>query len=146
MVSYDPSNVRMSALDWVAQQARRYEESGGTEATEVRGAPCLLLDYKGRKSGEWHRTVLIYGRDGEDYLVVASKGGHDTHPAWYLSLIEYSGVHVRVGNERFEAHAQTLSPEEKARVWPHLLDVYADYAEYQRNTERDIPVVRIRRV
>ncbi|MFY1679263.1 MULTISPECIES: nitroreductase family deazaflavin-dependent oxidoreductase [unclassified Streptomyces] len=145
MVSYDPNDVRMSALDWVAQQARRYEESGGTEATEARGAPCLLLDYEGRKSGAWHRTVLIYGRDGEDYLIVASKGGHTHHPAWYLSMMEHPDVHVRVGTERFEARAETLSPEEKARVWPHLLEVYPDYAEYQRTTERDIPVVRLRR-
>ncbi len=134
-----------SPTGWVAEQARRYEESGGTAGTTIQGAPCLLLDTLGRRSGEWRRTVLIYGRDGEDYLIVASVGGSDHHPLWYLNLTGNPDVRLRVGPERFTARAETLDAEEKARVWPGLVEVFAPYAGYQAKTARDIPVVRLRR-
>ncbi|WP_329396354.1 nitroreductase family deazaflavin-dependent oxidoreductase [Streptomyces melanogenes] len=140
----DGGAVEISPTGWVAQQAQLYEESGGTEGTTLHGAPCLLLDYVGRRTGAVRRTVLIYGRDGDDYLIVASKGGSDDHPLWYLNLVDQPDVSIRVGTERFPARAETLSPEEKARVWPHLVEVYPPYADYQKRTERDIPVVRLR--
>lgn len=140
------SAVRQSSSGWVAEQAALYEESGGTKGTTQIGIPCLLLDYVGRRSGDWHRTVLMYGEDGEDFLVVASNGGSETHPLWYLSLLENPGVRVRVLTERFEAEARTLSPEEKARVWPGLKEVWTGWDEYQQKTERDIPVIALRRV
>ncbi len=145
MSAYDPDNVKQSPSDWVAKQAETYEASGGTQATDMNGSPCLLLDYQGRTSGVWHRTVLIYGRDGDDYLIVASKGGADDHPQWYLNLQANPGVHLRVDTERFAARAETLSSQDKARVWPHLLEIYAPYEDYQRNTSREIPVVRLSR-
>jgi deazaflavin-dependent oxidoreductase (nitroreductase family) len=138
-----PDEVRISPVGWVAKQARLYEESGGTEGTTAGGAPCLLLDYRGRRSGAWHRTVLIYGRDGDTYLIVGSNGGSDDHPLWFGSLLENPEVRVRVGAERFPAIAETLSAEEKARVWPHLVTVFPQYEEYRRKTSRDIPVVRL---
>ncbi|MFG2517897.1 nitroreductase family deazaflavin-dependent oxidoreductase [Streptomyces sp. NPDC048527] len=142
------TDVVISPTGWVAEQARLYEESGGTEGTTIPGpmsAPCLLLDYQGRRSGQWRRTVLIYDRDGDDYLIVASKGGADQHPEWYLNLEANPDVRLRVGTERFTGRAETLSPEEKARVWPHLVEIFAPYADYQKKTERDIPVVRLTR-
>jgi deazaflavin-dependent oxidoreductase (nitroreductase family) len=145
MTGYDPAAVKISPESWVAEQARRYEESDGTEATEIQGSPCLLLDYQGRRSGEWRRTVLIYGRDGDDYLIVASKGGADAHPLWFNSIAENSGVHLRVLGERFPARAEVLSSQDKARVWPHLVDVFPPYADYQERTDRDIPVIRLTR-
>lgn len=145
MSAYDPDNVKQSPSDWVAKQAETYETSGGTQGTDMQGSPCLLLDYRGRTSGEWHRTVLIYAQDGDDYLIVASKGGADDHPQWYLNIAADGDVHLRVDTERFAAKAETLSAEEKTRVWPLLLEVYAPYEDYQRNTSRDIPVVRLRR-
>lgn len=146
MTAYDPAEVKISPSSWVAEQAKKYEESNGTEGADFNGSPCLLMDYLGRRSGDWLRTVLIYGRDGDDYLIVASKGGADSHPVWYLSLLDNPEVHLRVNEERFTARAETLSAEEKARVWPHLLDVYAPYADYQKKTDRDIPVIRLSRV
>ncbi|MFD3561351.1 nitroreductase family deazaflavin-dependent oxidoreductase [Streptomyces sp. NPDC058686] len=142
------TDVVISPTGWVAEQARLYEESGGTEGTTLPGpmsAPCLLLDYQGRRSGQWRRTVLIYDRDGDDYLIVASKGGDDQHPEWYLNLEANPDVRLRVGTERFTARAETLSPEEKARVWPHLVEIFPPYEDYQKKTERDIPVVRLTR-
>lgn len=141
--AYDPADVQVSPHPWVAQQARSYEESGGTAGTDINGSPCLLLDYLGRRSGVWRRTVLIYGRDGEDYLIVASKNGADTHPHWFLSLQENPEVHVRVLGERFAVRAEVLGAEDKARVWPHLLTVYAPFEEYQQKTQRVIPVLRL---
>jgi deazaflavin-dependent oxidoreductase (nitroreductase family) len=137
--------VEISPTDWVAKQAELYESSGGTEGLTIQGAPCLLLDYTGRRSGTLRRTVLIYGRDGDDYLIVASKGGADEHPLWYLNLQENPDVQLRVETERFAARAETLSAEEKARVWPGLVELFAPYAEYEKKTDRDIPVVRLRR-
>jgi F420H(2)-dependent quinone reductase len=138
-----PVDVRLSPVGWVARQARRYEESGGTKGTTVNGAPCLLLDYHGRRSGQWHRTVLIYHQDAGSYLVVASNGGADSHPLWYRNIQENPDVMVRVGTNRFAARARTLSREEKSDVWPSLVKVFAPYDAYQRKTSRDIPVVRL---
>ncbi|MFZ3572898.1 nitroreductase family deazaflavin-dependent oxidoreductase [Streptomyces sp. BH097] len=143
----DPdTDVVVSPSGWVAEQARTYEESGGTKGTTMQGAPCLLLDYQGRKSGQWRRTVLIYGRDGDDYLIVASKGGADEHPLWYLNLQANPEVRLRVETERFTARAETLSAQDKARVWDSLVELFPPYAEYQKKTSRDIPVVRLRRI
>jgi len=142
------TDVVISPTGWVAEQARLYEESGGTEGTTIPGpmsAPCLLLDYQGRRSGQWRRTVLIYDRDGDDYLIVASNGGADQHPQWYLNLQAHPEVRLRVGTERFTARAETLSPDDKARVWPHLVEIFAPYEGYQKKTRRDIPVVRLSR-
>jgi deazaflavin-dependent oxidoreductase (nitroreductase family) len=146
MTAYDPAAVKTSPSQWVAEQARRYEESNGTQGTDMNGSPCLLLDYQGRRSGDWRRTVLIYGRDGDDYLIVASKGGAPQHPVWFGSLVANPEVHLRVLGERFTARAEVLSPQEKARVWPHLLKVYPPYEDYQKKTDRDIPVIRLSRV
>ncbi|MGW2344904.1 nitroreductase family deazaflavin-dependent oxidoreductase [Streptomyces sp. NPDC001661] len=140
----DPdTDVVVSPSGWVAEQARTYEESGGTKGTTMQGAPCLLLDYEGRKSGQWRRTVLIYGRDGADYLIVASKGGADEHPLWYLNLQANPEVRLRVETERFTARAETLSAQDKARVWDSLVELFPPYADYQKKTSRDIPVVRL---
>ncbi|MCX4671965.1 nitroreductase family deazaflavin-dependent oxidoreductase [Streptomyces sp. NBC_01381] len=136
----------ISPTGWVAKQAKVYEESGGTEGAEVMGVPCLLLDYRGRRTGQWRRTVLIYGRDGDDYLIVASNGGAAEHPLWYRNLVDEPDVRLRVGTEeRFTARATTLSAADKTRVWPGLVELFAPYAEYQRKTDRDIPVVRLSR-
>ncbi|GAA2300322.1 nitroreductase family deazaflavin-dependent oxidoreductase [Streptomyces kunmingensis] len=140
------SEVVISPTGWVADQARIYEESGGTKGVTMQGVPCLLLDYKGRKSGQWRRTVLIYGRYGDDYLIVASYGGSDQHPMWYLNLQANPDVRLRVGTERFTARAETLPAEDKARVWDSLVELFPNYANYQKKTSRDIPVVRLTRM
>lgn len=138
--------VVISPTGWVAEQAREYEESGGTKGAEMMGVTCLLLDYRGRRTGQWRRTVLIYGMDGDDYLIVASNGGADEHPQWYRNLVDEPDVRLRVGTEeRFSARAETLSAEDKARVWPGLVELFPRYADYQAKTERDIPVVRLSR-
>ncbi|MEU1468176.1 nitroreductase family deazaflavin-dependent oxidoreductase [Streptomyces sp. NPDC005761] len=137
--------AQVSPTNWVARQAELYESSGGTKGTTQLGVPCLLLDYVGRRSGALRRTVLMYGRDGDDYLIVGSNGGSDRHPLWYLNLLANPAVDLRVGPERFPAVAETLSAEERERVWPHLVELFPRYAQYRRGTDREIPVVRLRR-
>ncbi|WP_329041575.1 nitroreductase family deazaflavin-dependent oxidoreductase [Streptomyces sp. NBC_00178] len=137
--------VQVSPANWVARQAELYESSGGTKGTTQLGVPCLLLDYTGRRTGALRRTVLMYGRDGDDYLIVGSNGGSDRHPLWYLNLLAVPAVGVRVGTERFPALAVALTPQERERVWPHLVEVFPRYAEYRAKTDREIPVVRLRR-
>ncbi|MYW28228.1 nitroreductase family deazaflavin-dependent oxidoreductase [Streptomyces sp. SID2119] len=141
----EEAEVEVSPTGWVARQAELYESSGGTKGTTRLGVPCLLMDYVGRRSGVVRRTVLMYGRDGEDYLIVASNGGSDRPPLWYLNLRADPVVELRVGTERFPAVAAALPAEEKARVWPGLVELFPRYAQYQAGTERDIPVVRLTR-
>jgi deazaflavin-dependent oxidoreductase (nitroreductase family) len=131
-----------SPTGWVRDHIRRYVETDGENGHEWRkGVPTLLLTTRGRKSGQWHRTALIYGRDGARYVIVASRGGHANHPAWYLNLAANPEVQVQVFGEKFTARAETASPEEKARLWPLMTAIWPDYDAYQTKTERDIPVV-----
>lgn len=106
-------------------------------ASSSAGAPRRTVRWLKDTDGN-AEEALTYGRDGDDYLVVASEGGADEHPLWYRSLRENPDVHVRELTERFAARAETLSPDEKARVWPHLVEVYGRYEEYQQKTTRDI--------
>jgi deazaflavin-dependent oxidoreductase (nitroreductase family) len=134
-----------SALDWVADHTRTYVETEGEDGYLWRGAPTLVLTTTGRRSGQLRRNALIFGRDGDDYVIVASKGGSDHHPLWYLNLVEEPAVAVQIRAERFEARARTATPEEKARLWPMMAGIWPPYDEYQANTARDIPVVVLER-
>jgi deazaflavin-dependent oxidoreductase (nitroreductase family) len=130
------------------QQAhrRRYEETNGEDGHIWNGVPTLLLATTGRRSGEIHTTPLIYGRNGERYLVVGSVGGSDRHPNWYLNLVQQPIVRVQVGAERFTARARPATAEEKPRLWASMAEIWPAYDDYQKRTERQIPVVIIERV
>jgi deazaflavin-dependent oxidoreductase (nitroreductase family) len=107
----------------------------------MRGAPVLLLTTIGRKSGRPRVAPLIYARDGERLLIVASKGGMDHHPLWYHNLVANPEVEVQIGAETQRMTARTATAEEKRALWPKVVAVYRDYADYQARTTRDIPVV-----
>jgi deazaflavin-dependent oxidoreductase (nitroreductase family) len=127
--------------DWVLDHIRRYVETDGEDGHIWNDVPTLLLTTTGRKSGRLIVTPLIYGRDGDRYLVVASKGGHDHHPEWYLNLTSKPEVQVQVAAERFAARARTAEPREKKRLWDLMAQIWPDYNEYQTRTSREIPVV-----
>src|SRR4051794_6470337 len=127
------------------EHVRRYRETGGEVGHDWEGTQTLVLSTTGRKSGEQRDNALIYGRHGDDYLVVASKGGADTPPAWYLNLQADPDVEVQVGDDRFPATARTASPEEKPEVWRTMVAEWPDYDNYQRKTDREIPVVVLSR-
>lgn len=131
---------------WVASHIRRYVETDGAQGHEWRpGVYTLLLTTRGRRSGKRRRTALIYGRDGDRYLVVASLGGAPQHPAWYRNLVEHPEVEVQVGADRFTASARTASAEEKPPLWRLMAAVWPYYDGYQKKTTRDIPVVILER-
>jgi deazaflavin-dependent oxidoreductase (nitroreductase family) len=134
-----------SPTAWVARHIRGYVESGGQRGHIWRGAPTLLLTTRGRRSGRLRRTALIYGTDGDRYVVVASQGGRPVHPNWYLNLVERPEVHVQVGSETFAARARTAGPDEKPRLWKLMTGIWPDYDSYQARTDRDIPVVVLER-
>jgi deazaflavin-dependent oxidoreductase (nitroreductase family) len=119
----------------------RYVATDGQEGHEWQGAHTLILTTKGRRSGEPRAHALIYGRHGDDYLVVASKGGAPQHPAWYLNLQAQSEVQIQVQGNVMRAQARTATPEEKAELWPIMTREWSDYDQYQQRTERDIPLV-----
>lgn len=132
-----------SPLMKLFQQANTllYRVSGGRLGGTRGGAPVLLLTATGRKSGKRITTPLIYLQDGADYVVVGSKGGWDKHPLWYLNLQANPASEVQVGGRTVQTSARTADPSERARLWPRLVEIYADYASYQSWTDREIPLV-----
>jgi deazaflavin-dependent oxidoreductase (nitroreductase family) len=124
---------------------QKYEETDGAEGHIWNGAPCLVLTTKGSRTGETRKHALIYGRDGDRYLIVGSMGGAPKHPQWYRNLQADPNVQVQVLAERFAATARTASPGEKPRLWEIMTKVWPSYDAYQARTEREIPVVILER-
>jgi deazaflavin-dependent oxidoreductase (nitroreductase family) len=124
------------------EHVERYVETDGEVGHDwKRGAPVLIITTAGRRSGEPRSTPLIYGRHGDDYLVVASKGGSDVPPAWYRNLQEDQSAQIQVWGDRFPVRARTATAEEKPELWPIMTALWPDYDAYQERTEREIPVV-----
>ena len=129
-----------------AEHVERYLETDGAEGHDWQGTSVLILTTTGRQSGTERSTPLIYGQHGDDYLVVASKGGAPAHPAWYLNLVEHPEVTVQVWGDRFKARARDATPEEKPELWKIMTAAWPAYDDYQRKTDREIPVVVLERV
>jgi len=125
---------------------KRYIETDGAVGHEWEGTTALVLTTKGRRSGNPRSTPLIYQRHGDDYLVVASRGGSDHPPAWYLNLQADPDVEVQVLGDRFHARARTATAAEKPELWPIMTAAWPAYDTYQRRTKREIPVVVLERV
>ena len=100
---------------------RTYRLSGGRLWGKHKGSPVLLVDHVGRKSGKKHTSPLIYGRDGDNLVIVASKGGARKNPLWWLNLEEHPDTTVQVGSEKRNVHAREATPEEKQRLWPMMV-------------------------
>lgn len=123
----------------------RYRETDGEEGHDWQGTQTLILTTTGRRSGEPRDTPLIYGTAGDDYLIVASRGGTDQPPAWYLNLTENPEVDVQVKADRFKATARTATADEKPEFWKQMTEHWPAYDDYQEKTEREIPVVVLSR-
>jgi deazaflavin-dependent oxidoreductase (nitroreductase family) len=128
------------------EHVRRYRETDGEVGYLWRGVPTLILTTTGRRSGRQRPTPLIFGRDGDDHVVVASKGGAPAHPAWYRNLVDHPEVEVQVKGERFRARARTAEGEERARLWKLMTGIWPAYDQYQQRTGRRIPVVVLERL
>jgi deazaflavin-dependent oxidoreductase (nitroreductase family) len=127
------------------EHTEQYKETGGEVGHEWQGTQTLLLTTTGRRSGEPRELPLIYGRRGDDYLIVASKGGADAPPAWYVNLTADPEVEVQVKDERFKAQAREATPDEKPELWSTMTAEWPAYDEYQQKTERQIPVIVLER-
>ncbi len=121
-----------------------YSITGGVVGARMNGVPVLLLSTTGRKSGQSRTTPLTYLQDGENTVIVASNGGSDKHPAWYLNLRAHPEAEVQIGRDRQRVRAEVASDEERARLWPKLVERYSSYDDYQQETSRKIPVVILR--
>jgi deazaflavin-dependent oxidoreductase (nitroreductase family) len=119
-----------------------YRASGGLIGHRVPFAPpMLLLDHVGAKSGKKRTSPLVYVRDGEQVVLVASKGGFPKHPAWFHNLRANPDTRVQIGRRRLDVHARVARPEERGRLWAKAVELYAPYEDYQERTEREIPLV-----
>jgi F420H(2)-dependent quinone reductase len=127
-----------------AINVRVYRLSGGKLLGRFRsGAPVCLLTTKGRKSGQPRTVPLLYLKQGDDLIVVASQGGAPQHPAWYLNLEAEPLAEVEVGRRRVPIVARRVAEDETTELWPRLVELYPPYANYQRRTTRPIPVIRL---
>lgn len=138
--------IHDSPTEWVAKHIEDYVRTGGAEGHIRMGVTNLLLTTRGRVTGKLHRTALIYGKDGDKYIIVASMGGSPKNPQWYLNLLANPEVELQVADEVFAARARTATPEEKPRLWEMMAKMFPNYNEYQAKTERDIPVVILERI
>ena len=131
---------------WQQEHARRYRETNGEDGHIWNGVPTLLLTTTGKVSGEARTTPLIYGKDGDRYLVVASRGGAPKNPQWYRNLVADPEIEVQVMADKFKARARPATSEEKPRLWQLMAEIWPAYNDYQGRTQRSIPVVVIERV
>jgi deazaflavin-dependent oxidoreductase (nitroreductase family) len=132
--------------DFNQQLIEEFRANGGKVTGQFAGAPLLLLTTTGAKSGKERTTPLAYTRDGDRLVIIASKGGAPTHPDWYHNLRAHPAATVEVGSERFAARATMPEGEEQKRLYDQMAAKMPNFAEYQRNTTRQIPVVLLERV
>jgi len=141
------SEPRRHPMLFGQEHVDRYRATDGEEGYDwQKGTTILLLTTKGRKSGAERTTPLIFQPDGDDYLIVASRGGTDQPPGWYLNLQAEPVVEVQVKGDVFKARARDATPEEKPEMWAKMAAAWPDYDEYQKKTDRVIPVVVLERV
>ena len=132
---YEPSTS-----DWARENAEKYMASGGTEGTELKGRPVILLTTIGAKSGKVRKTPLMRVEHGGEYAVVASLGGAPKHPVWYHNIVANPRVELQDGTVTKDYEAREVFGEEKAVWWERAVAAWPDYAEYQKKTDRQIPV------
>ncbi len=131
---------------WQQAHARRYIDTDGKDGHVWEGVTTLLLTTTGRRSGLSRTTPLIYGRAGDRYLIVASRGGAPAHPSWYDNLVAQPIVQVQVMADRFKARARAATAAERPALWKTMTAIWPAYDEYQQRTAREIPVVILERV
>jgi deazaflavin-dependent oxidoreductase (nitroreductase family) len=123
------------------EHVRRYQETDGEVGYLWNGAPIALLTTTGRRTGDPTTTPLIFGRDGENIVFIASKGGAPEHPGWYRNLTKQPEVELQVKGDRFRGRARTAEPDERERLWREMAQIWPPYDEYATRTDREIPVV-----
>ena len=141
------SEILESPIEFVANHIKTYVATNGEDGHIWQGVPCLLLTTTGRKSGAQRRCALIYGMDGNDYIVVASRGGDANHPLWYKNMLNTPQVTLQVKGDEFQATASTIAEgANRDRLWNAMAAIWPDYNTYAEKTERRIPLVRLTRI
>ena len=144
MALIDETPIDPTGDSWIAEHVKQYVDSGGKEGHFWQpGVPTLLLTTRGKKSGTARRTALIYGKDGDDYVVMASYAGAPAHPDWYFNLDADPEVVIQVGEEIMTGTARTVSDADRERVWKVMTAIWPDYDEYATKTDRKLPLVAI---
>ena len=154
MSNESSAEIAAARRDWKAEHLATYLESGGTkghivDVSDIGGhafTPTLLLKYVGRKSGKTLIAPLIYGAIGGEVVIVASKGGADHHPAWYLNLREFEELEFQIASQAFRSTWREPVGEERKKVWDFMVDAFPAYRSYQASTERQIPLVMLQSV
>jgi F420H(2)-dependent quinone reductase len=129
-----------STSDWARENAEKYMESGGSEGTVLQGKPVILLTTIGAKSGKLRKTPLMRVENNGDYAVVASLGGAPKNPVWYYNIVANPRVELQDGAETHDYDAREVFGDEKATWWERAVEAWPDYANYQKKTDRQIPV------
>lgn len=129
-----------STTAWVRDQVARYEGSGGTEGTDMRGMPVVILTMRGASSGKLRKVPLMRVEHGGSYAAVASIGGAPANPTWYANLVAEPALELQDGPVKQDMVAREVTGEEKALWWKRSVAAFPDYADYQAKTERVIPV------
>ena len=132
---YEPSPA-----SWVRDQVELYESSGGTEGASFRDMPVIILTTKGAKSGKIRKTPLMRVEHDGKYAAVASLGGAPKHPVWYFNVLEDPHVELRDGQQKWDMTAREITGDEKNVWWERAVAAYPDYEDYQKKTDRVIPV------
>ena len=141
-----PYDLAMSWVHWVTRIHRTvYQITGGRVGARLNGLDMVLLTTTGRKSGQPRTLPLACLRDGEDWIVVASNGGQDFHPAWWLNLQETPRAQAQLGRETRSIVAHEATDDDRARLWPLLKQQNPAYPKYEKKTDRLIPVVVLRK-
>ena len=133
----------MSSDDYNAQTIAEFRKNHGKVGGYFEGAPLLLLHSIGKRSGKTRVNPMMYLKEGERYLVFASKGGADTHPDWFINLKAHPDVQIEVGDEKIDVHAEEIKGTEHDTLYARQAKLYPGFAEYQRKTKRIIPVVAL---
>jgi F420H(2)-dependent quinone reductase len=135
-----------SPSQWVRDQVGLYESSGGTEGTTLHGRPVIIVTSLGARSGKIRKTPLMRVEHEGRYLLVASQGGAPKHPTWYFNLRHHPVIELQDGPVKQEMTVREITGDEKAVWWERAVAAFPNYADYQRKTDREIPVVRLARV
>jgi deazaflavin-dependent oxidoreductase (nitroreductase family) len=138
----NPENI----LGFMQDHIRRYLATDGEDGHLMNGLPCLVLTTTGKKSGEQRQAAVIYGKHGDSYVIIASKGGSDTPPAWFVNLAASGRGHIQVMTDKMDVKMRVAEGAEREQLWDMMAKIFPAYLEYQNKTARQIPVVVLDRV
>lgn len=135
------TNNKEDILGFMKDHIKRYLATNGEDGHLMNGFPCLVLTTTGKQSGEKRQAAVIYGKHNNSYVIIASKGGSDTPPAWFVNLQANKHAHIQVKEKKMDVQMRVAEGAEQNQLWDMMTKIFPDYLEYQKKTARKIPVV-----